>query len=155
MPGSLRRFKIFGCVVAMCCVALVAPGRAGAQAANPPQSKKPATPVAPPAPVSKHYPILLIASGSEPGWSARIGMKGVERLERTGYPPITLEPGEISAEDSGTAWTYKAKDTGTDAAVTLRLTREPCTDGTPETKYSFRAVLTHAEYDAGKWKERK
>ena len=140
----------------MCCVALVAPGRAGAQAANPPQTKKPATtPVAPPAPVSKHYPILLIASGSEPGWSARIGMKGVERLERTGYPPITLEPGEISAEDSGTAWTYKAKDTGTDAAVTLRLTREPCTDGTPETKYSFRAVLTHAEYDAGKWKERK
>ena len=103
------------------------------------------TPAAPPAPVSKHYPILLIAAGSEPGWNARIGMKGVERLERTGYPPITLEPGEISAEDSGTAWTYKAKDTGTDAAVTLRLTRETCTEGTPETKYSFRAVVTHAQ----------
>ena len=49
-------------------------------------------------------------------------------------PKTRGPPGRISA-----------KDTGTDAAVTLRLTRETCTEGTPETKYSFRAVLTHAQ----------
>ena len=37
---------------------------------------------APAAPQSKHYPILLIASGTNPVWSVRIGMKGAERLER-------------------------------------------------------------------------
>src|ERR1700722_19788596 len=68
---------------------------------------------APAAPQSKHFPILLVASGVEPQWSVRIGMKGAERLERAGYPPITLEPGEISAEESGTAWNYRAKDAGT------------------------------------------
>src|SRR5579859_700196 len=147
MARCLRVVGILGWVVVVGGGALLPAGVACAQTQKPPaQTKKaPVTPAAPPAPVSKHYPILLIATGSEPSWSARIGMKGVERLERTGYPPITLEPGEISAEDSGTAWTYKAKDTGTDAAVTLRLTREACTEGTPETKYSFRAVLTHAQ----------
>jgi uncharacterized membrane protein len=97
------------------------------------------------APQSKHYPILLIASGTEPFWSARIGMKGAERLERVSYPPITLEPGEIVTEDSGTAWTYHAKDTGTNADVVVRLSREACSDGMSETKYSFRAVVTHAQ----------
>ena len=147
MARCLRVAGIWGCVVVACSVAQLPAGVVCAQTQKPPaQTKKPpVTPAAPPAPVSKHYPILLIATGSEPGWSARIGMKGVERLERTGYPPITLEPGEISAEDSGTGWTYKAKDTGTNAAVILRLTREACTEGTPETKYSFRAVLTHAQ----------
>jgi uncharacterized membrane protein len=103
---------------------------------------------APAAPQSKHFPILLIASGVEPGWSVRIGMKGAERLERAGYPPITLEPGEIAADDSGTAWSYRAKDTGTGADVTVRLSREACTNGLAETKYSFRAVVTHAQIGA-------
>jgi len=103
---------------------------------------------APAAPQSKHFPILLIASGLEPSWSARIGMKGAERLERAGYPSITLEPGEISADDSGTAWTYRAKDTGTGADVTVRLSREACTEGSAEAKYSFRAVVTHAQIGA-------
>src|SRR4029077_16118998 len=94
------------------------------------------------APQSKHYPILLIASGTEPFWSARIGVKGAERLERVSYPPIALEPGEILTEDSGTAWTYHAKDTGTNADVVVRLSREACSDGMSETKYSFRAVVT-------------
>src|SRR5215475_15252158 len=67
------------------------------------------TPPTPPAPQSKHYPILLIASGTEPFWNLRIGMKGAERLERVSYPPITLEPGEIVADESGTAWNYRAK----------------------------------------------
>jgi uncharacterized membrane protein len=106
------------------------------------------TPKKPPsvaAPQSKHYPILLIASGTEPSWSVRIGMKGAERLERVGYPPITLEPGEIVADESGTAWNYGAKDTGTNADVTVRLSREACSDGMSDTKYSFRAVVTHAQ----------
>jgi len=102
----------------------------------------------PAAPQSKHFPILLIASGLEPSWSIRIGMKGAERLERAGYPPITLEPGEISADDSGTAWTYRAKDTGTGADVSVRLSREACTTGPVEAKYSFRAVVTHAQIGA-------
>ena len=104
--------------------------------------KKPASP---PAPQSKHYPILLIASGTEPFWSLRIGMKGAERLERVSYPPITLEPGEIVADESGTAWNYRAKDTATGADVTVRLSRESCSDGMSDNKYSFRAVVTHAQ----------
>lgn len=111
-------------------------------------AKKPGTVQTAPAPASpqsKHFPILLIASGIEPWWSVRIGMKGAERLERAGYPPITLEPGEIAAEESGTAWTYRAKDTGTGADVMVRLSREACTEGTSETKYTFRAVVTHAQ----------
>src|SRR4029077_10109547 len=97
------------------------------------------------APQSKHYPILLIASGTEPFWSARIGRKGAERLERVSYPPITLAPGEIVTGDSGTAWTYHAKETGTNADVLGRLSGEPSSDGMPEPKYSFRAVVTHAQ----------
>jgi len=63
------------------------------------------------APVSKHYPILVIAHGNEPVWSLRLGMKGPERLDRANYPPIVLDPGETSADDPGKAWTYHAKDT--------------------------------------------
>lgn len=108
-------------------------------------AQRPATAAAPAAPVSKHFPILLIATGTDPIWSARIGMKGVERLERAGYPPITLAPGEIEQESAGAAWLYHAKDEWTTADVTLRLTRESCTDGKSDAKYSFRAVLTHAQ----------
>jgi len=116
-----------------------APATGGAKKPGVPQ-----TPAAPAAPQSKHYPILLIASGMNPVWSVRIGMKGAERLERAGYPPITLEPGEITADDSGIAWTYKAKDTATNADVTVHLTREACSDGT-DNKYSFAAVVTDSE----------
>src|SRR5258708_7920792 len=109
-------------------------------------AKKPGGPhAAPPpaAPQSKQLPILLVASGMEPQWSVRIGMKGAERLERAGYPPITLEPGEISADESGTAWNYRAKDMGTGADVTVRLSREACTGGTAEAKDSVRTMVTH------------
>lgn len=108
---------------------------------KPGSQKQTATP--PPAP--KHYPILLIAAGIEPVWSVRIGMKGPERLDRAGYPAITLEPGAIEQETTGSAWLYHAKDTGTSADVALRLTREPCMDGPPTEKYSFRAVVSHAQ----------
>lgn len=131
-------------------VALPAFGQAPAKTAAQTQTPTPNVPAkkpvsGPPAPQSKHYPILLIASGTNPAWSMRIGMKGAERLERANYPPITLEPGEIAADDSGTAWTYRAKDTGTNVEVTVRLSRETCSDGTPENKYAFRAVVTHAQ----------
>src|SRR5215475_15879942 len=74
----------------------------------PSQSKAPSAkpPVGPPVSQSRHYPILLIAQGTEPFWSLRLGMKGPERLERAGYPPIPLEPGEIEPETPGTSWVY-------------------------------------------------
>jgi len=49
--------------------------------------KAPDTVPVPAAPVSKHYPILVIAHGNEPVWSLRLGMKGPERLDRANYPP--------------------------------------------------------------------
>src|SRR6185437_1732032 len=71
-------------------VSLIACSSAWPQA--PATSKKaPSTPTvgtAPSAPQSKHYPILLLASGNNPAWSLRIGQKGPERLDRPGYPPI-------------------------------------------------------------------
>jgi len=121
-----------------------APANPAGQTVAPGGAKKPGVPQAPTVPQSRHYPILLIASGINPLWSVRIGMKGAERLERAGYPPITLEPGEITADDSGVAWTYKAKDTGTNADVMVHLIREACADGT-DNKYSFAAVVTDSE----------
>jgi uncharacterized membrane protein len=127
----------------------------------PAQQKKPLP--APAAPQSKHYPILLIASGPGSVWSLRIGMKGAERLDRAGYPPIPLDPGEIAQEGaagtagasgtSGTAptaatseaWLYHAKDSATQADVTARVSREACSDGVSDTKYTFRVTVTHAQ----------
>ena len=100
---------------------------------------------APAAPVSKHYPILVIAHGNEPVWSLRLGMKGPERLDRANYPPIVLEPGVTSADDPGKAWTYHAKDTATGADVSVKLFREACSDAAAEIKYTFRVVVDHAQ----------
>jgi len=86
----------------------------------------------------------LIATGTEPFWSLRIGMKGAERLERAGYPPIPLEPGEITQEGTAEAWLYHAKDSATTAEVTVHVSREACSDNT-EVKYSFRVLVTHAQ----------
>lgn len=146
MPSRLRFAQLFCSVVVMSVGVAWHAGSvayAQSQSQKPAPTKKPAA--APPAPVSKHYPILLIVSGTEPFWSARIGLKGAERLERVGYPPIMLEPGVIEQEAAGTAWFYQAKDAGTGADVTLRLTREACSDGVAGTTYSFRAVVTHAQ----------
>jgi uncharacterized membrane protein len=109
------------------------------------QSAQKKAPPSPPAPQSKHYPILLIASGTEPFWSLRIGMKGAERLERVGYPPVPLEPGEIEQEGTAEAWLYHAKDSATQADVTVRVSREACSDNMSDTKYSFRVTATHAQ----------
>jgi uncharacterized membrane protein len=111
-------------------------------------------PVGPPAPQSKHYPILLLAFGNQPNWSVRIGLKGPERFDRAGYPPIPLEPAEVTHEASADTWTYHAKDSATGAAVAVHLSREACTDATNDTltttptlggKYSFRVSVDHAQ----------
>jgi uncharacterized membrane protein len=121
-------------------------------AQNPPQAKKPS--IGPPAPQSTHYPILILAFGNDPNWSLRIGQKGPERLDRPGYPPIPLEPAEVSHEAAADSWTYHAKDSGTGATVAVHLTREACTDAKNDTlsptpppsgKYSFRASVEHAQ----------
>ena len=113
-------------------------------------------PAGPPAPQSTHYPILLLAVGNNPIWSLRIGQKGPERLDRTGYPPIPLEPAEVTHEAAADSWIYHAKDSATGAAVAVHLTREACNDATTDTdtlnpapppaiKYSFRASVDHAQ----------
>jgi len=110
--------------------------------------KKPATRptvAAPAAPQSTHYPILLLAFGPENSWSLRIGQKGPERLDRAGYPPIPLDPGDVAREGATDAWTYHAKDSATGADVSLHLTREACSDASSTTKYTFKAVVTHAQ----------
>jgi uncharacterized membrane protein len=98
-----------------------------------------------PAPVSHHYPILILAHGTEPSWSLRLGMKGPERVDRAGYPPIILDPTEITADDSGSSWTYNAKDDVTGAVVSVRLVREPCSDTMSDTKYTFSVLVNHAQ----------
>ena len=100
------------------------------QSAKPPQQssdvQKPAQ--APPSPQSTHYPILLLGHGSDPVWSVLIGQKGPERFDRANYPPIALEPVNVSQEGSPDAWVYRAKDIATGADVTIHLTREVCID---------------------------
>jgi uncharacterized membrane protein len=121
----------------------------------PPTTKKPtASPAGPPAPQSTHYPILILAFGNEPDWSLRIGQKGPERMDRPGYPPIPLEPAEVTHEAGADSWTYHAKDSATGATVAVHLSREACTDAKNDTltttpppsgKYSFRASVDHAQ----------
>jgi uncharacterized membrane protein len=118
----------------------------GASASSPQTPTPPKKPLAgPPAPQSTHYPILLLAFGNDPSWSLRIGQKGPERLDRPVYPPITLEPAEVTRDGTADSWTYHAKDSGTGAALSVHLTRESCTDPASNTKYNFRAVAEHAQ----------
>ncbi len=135
-------------LVALLCTALPAltPGQ------NPPPAKK--LPAGPSAPQSTHYPIFILAFGNDPNWSLRIGLKGPERMDRPGYPPIPLEPTEVTHEVAADSWTYHAKDSATGAAVAIHLTRESCTDATNDTltptpppsgKYPFRASVDHVQ----------
>src|ERR1700681_3163319 len=55
---------------------------------------------APASPQSTHYPILLLGHGSDPVWTVLIGQKGPERFDRANYPPIALEPANVSTEGS-------------------------------------------------------
>jgi uncharacterized membrane protein len=135
--------------------------------ANPPSSsaqqptlaKKPA--LGPAAPQSTHYPILLLAQGalaspvpgttlaptqaSDPPWSLRIGQKGPERLDRAGYPPIPLEPGDVVREGTSESWTYHAKDSQTGAAISIRITRTACSDPASTARFVFAATIDHAQ----------
>jgi uncharacterized membrane protein len=129
------------------------PVRAHTPTQNPaqkPAAKPPAqTPDAQPAVAgpqqTKHYPILVIAHGNEPFWSLRLGMKGPERLDRAGYPPIVLEPSDVARDESGTFWTYHAKDAATGALLSVKLVREPCSDGMSETQYTFKVIVDHPQ----------
>ena len=98
-----------------------------------------------PSPVSKHYPILIIAHGNEPSWSLRLGMKGPERLDRPNYPPVVLEPADVTRDETGNSWTYNAKDSVTGALVAVKLTRDVCSDGMSDTKYTFVVEINHAQ----------
>lgn len=143
MANRFRR-----CLIALS--ALLVPVSLFGQANPPPPKPSPQAAdkkpqVGPAAPQSRHFPILLILSGTDPVWSARIGMKGPELLERQGYPPITLEPGEVSQDPAPMTWTYHAKDTATGADVQVHMVREPCMVGLTDTKYTFRAELDHAQ----------
>lgn len=127
-----------------------------AQPASPqtPQGQQKSLPMGPQAPHSTHYPILLLGFGNQPNWSVRIGLKGPERFDREGYPPIPLEPGEVAREATPETWTYHAKDSGTGSPVAVHLSREACTDAANDTltttpplggKYSFKISIEHAQ----------
>ena len=123
------------------------PQPASQQAAQSPQAKKPA--VGPPAPQSTHYPILLLVQGNDESWSVRIGLRGPERMDRTGYPPIPLEPSDVARDGSTDSWTYHAKDSQTGAAVSVHITREACTDPASSVKFAFTASMEHAQIGSG------
>jgi uncharacterized membrane protein len=114
-------------------------------AAAPPKKPAAAAPAGPAAPQSTHFPILLLASGTDPVWSVRIGQKGPERLDRPGYPPTILEPEDVNREGTADSWTYRAKDSATGAEASLHLTREPCPDAAEANKNPFRAVFQHTQ----------
>jgi uncharacterized membrane protein len=123
----------------------VAPAsHAQAPATKPSQTPTSKPSVGPAAPQSTHYPVLLLIVGNDGSWNLRLGPKGPERLDRTNYPPIPLEPAEVTREGAAEAWTYRAHDLSTGAAVAVHLSREACSDATT-TKYSFKAVVEHAQ----------
>ncbi len=119
------------------------PPPAGQQVAQPPQAKKPVA--GPPAPQSTHYPVLLLVQGNGQPWSVRIGLRGPERMDRNGYPPIPLEPVDVVREGATDSWTYHAKDSQTGAAVSVHISREACTDPASATKFAFSASIDHAQ----------
>jgi uncharacterized membrane protein len=147
----IRPRTLLALATAVLCV--VAVPRLSCGQAQPSQSPKKLS-VGPPAPQSTHYPILLLAFGNDPSWSLRIGLKGPERLDRPGYPPIPLDPAEVTHEAAADSWTYHAKDSATGAAVAVHLTREACTDAVSDPtaaprpssgKYTFRVSADHAQ----------
>jgi hypothetical protein len=109
------------------------------QPANQPQTKAPA------GPLSTHYPILLLVQAHDQSWSVRIGLKGPERLDRNGYPPIPLDPADVVRDGTADSWTYRAKDSETGAAVSVHIAREPCSDPAGAAKFAFTATLAHAQ----------
>jgi len=122
-----------------------APTPAQKPASKPSAKNAPSANAPIPSPVSRHYPILIVAHGNEPSWSLRLGMKGPERLDRAGYPPIVLDPDEIVPDEPGVSWVYHAKDEVTGADVAVELSRESCSDGKSDIKYNFKVELQHTQ----------
>jgi len=148
------RASSFGRILFFCTSLLVenftfaqtpAPTPAQKPAPKPPATPGPAADAPIPSPVSRHYPILILAHGNEPSWFLRLGMKGPERLDRAGYPPIVLDPDEIVPDEPGVSWVYHAKDDITGADVAVELFRDSCSDGMGDTKYTFKVELQHAQ----------
>jgi uncharacterized membrane protein len=147
--GKSPRASVFALLAAAVVIGGASYPAARAQA-PPSQAKKPAaTPVAPAAPQSTHYPILLLAfgpaAGNDPAWSIRIGQKGPERLDRPGYPPAMLDPVDVARDGASDAWIYRAKDSATGAEVAVHLTREACSPDATGAKYTFRAIAQHSQ----------
>ena len=148
------RASSFGRILFFCTSLLVenftfaqtpAPAPAQKPAPKPPATPGPSADAPIPSPVSRHYPILILAHGNEPSWFLRLGMKGPERLDRAGYPPIVLDPDEIVPDEPGVSWVYHAKDDITGADVAVELFRDSCSDGMGDTKYTFKVELQHAQ----------
>jgi uncharacterized membrane protein len=148
------RASSFTRILFLCSALVIANSSSGQTPAQaPPQKPTPNAPTktaspanAPiPSPVSRHYPILIVAHGNEPFWSLRLGMKGPERLDRAGYPPLVLDPDEIVPDEPGVSWVYHAKDTVTGADVAVELSRESCSDGMADIKYTFKVEVQHAQ----------
>src|SRR3984893_8134031 len=164
------RLLCLTCSLLFCATFLTNPSLAQ-QSPKPPQqgTEVPKPAPAPASPQSTHYPILLLGHGSDPVWSVLIGQKGPERFDRANYPPIALEPANVSPE-APESWVYRAKDIATGADVTIHLTSEVCVDsaaaavpetavkptpaGNPATsatpastiaKNAFRIVLEHGQ----------
>src|SRR6266702_4047218 len=149
MRASSFRSALFLCGVLLSASLACAqtPAQFPAQKPAPKSPAKPgaATDAPIPSPVSRHYPILILAHGNEPSWFLRLGMKGPERLDRAGYPPIILDPDEIVPDEPGISWVYHAKDDITGADVAVELFREACSDGAGDIKYTFKVELQHAQ----------
>src|SRR5258708_21818330 len=145
------RASSFTRILFLCSLLLVASLASAQNPGQKPAVSAPANPAAPassapmPSPVSRHYPILILAHGNEPSWSLRLGMKGPERLDRAGYPPIVLDPDEIVPDEPRVSWVYHAKDSVTGADVAVELARDSCSDGMGDTKYTFKVELQHAQ----------
>ena len=152
-----QRLQILLCVLALSS-ALHTPHASGqakpASAQAPAQAPTQKGPVGPAAPHSTHYPILLLGFGNQPNWNVRIGLKGPERFDREGYPPIPLEPGDTTQDAAPESWNYHAKDSATGAPVAIHLSREACTDAANDTltatpplggKYSFKVSIDHTQ----------
>jgi dipeptidyl aminopeptidase/acylaminoacyl peptidase len=56
-----------------------------------------------------------------------------------------LDPLEVTREEGTNLWTYRAKDDATGASVAVKLTREVCSDGMSDAKYTFSVTIEHAQ----------
>ncbi len=143
----LRFFTLLCPLAASILAPCLLPGQTAPKPAPKSSSKSspqaPKTTAAPQAMQSTHYPILLLGHGGEPYWNVLIGQKGPERFERANYPPMALEAVSVNGEGAD-SWSYRAKDSATAAEVTIRLTREMCTDAAalaaPETSVKTSAA---------------